>query len=134
MYLNEVYYGNGAYGIQRAAQTYFGKPAKRLTLGESAFLAGLPRGPKLYSPYTSMERAKRRQHAILDTMVRAGWVTALPGRPGKGPANCPGPEAETLPLQGPVFSGLHHPNGDQPIRIEGVRTEGGRLPSTRHWT
>lgn len=75
MYLNEVYYGNGAYGIQRAAQTYFGKQAKQLTLAESAFLAVLPRGPKWYSPYTSMERVKRRQHAILDTMVRAKWIT-----------------------------------------------------------
>ena len=51
MYLNEVYYGNGAYGIQRAAQTYFGKPAKQLTLAESAFLAGVSRrGPNGIRP------------------------------------------------------------------------------------
>lgn len=103
MYLNEVYYGNGAYGIQRAAQTYFGKPAKRLTLGESAFLAGLPRGPKLYSPYTSMERAKRRQHAILDTMVRAGWITPSQAARAKAQPIALAPRPKLSPSKAPYF-------------------------------
>ncbi|PRX42094.1 1A family penicillin-binding protein [Planifilum fimeticola] len=103
MYLNEVYYGNGAYGIQRAAQTYFGKPAKQLTLAESAFLAGLPRGPKWYSPYTSMERVKRRQHAILDTMVRSGWITPSQAARAKAQHIALAPKPKPSPSRAPYF-------------------------------
>lgn len=103
MYLNEVYYGNGAYGIQRAALTYFGKPAKKLTLAESAFLAGLPRGPKWYSPYTSLERAKRRQHAILDTMVKAGWITKAQADQAKSQQIVLIPKPKPSPSKAPYF-------------------------------
>ncbi len=103
MYLNEVYYGNGAYGIQRAAQTYFGKPAKKLTLAESAFLAGLPRGPKWYSPYTAMERAKQRQHAILDTMARAGWITPSQAAQAKSQQIALAPKPKPAPSRAPYF-------------------------------
>lgn len=74
MYLNKIYYGHGAYGIQRAAKIYFGKPVGQLTLAESAMLAGIPRGPAFYSPFEHPERAKRRQRAILDTMAKRGFV------------------------------------------------------------
>lgn len=70
MYFNEIYYGNGAYGIQSAAKEYFHKNVEDLTLAESTFLAGIPRGPKIYSPYQHFHRAKQRQHSILDQMVR----------------------------------------------------------------
>ncbi len=79
MYLNEIYYGNLAYGIEAAAQTYFGKPAKELTLEEAAFLAGLPQSPLEWDPYTNFEGAKARQEMILDLMVEDGaidYVTA----------------------------------------------------------
>jgi len=75
MYLNEIYYGHAAYGIQAAAQTYLGKDAKDLTLAESALLAGVPKGPTYYSPYASWERAKQRQQTILQAMVREGFIT-----------------------------------------------------------
>ena len=55
MYLNEIYYGNLAYGIEAAAQTYFNKPAIELTLAEAAFLAGLPQSPYELDPYTNFE-------------------------------------------------------------------------------
>lgn len=55
MYLNEIYYGHGAYGIEAAAQMYFGKSAKQLDLAESAMLAGIPKGPTYYSPYNHMK-------------------------------------------------------------------------------
>lgn len=74
MYLNKIYYGHGAYGIQRAAKIYFGKPVEHLTLGESAMLAGIPRGPAYYSPFEHPERAKQRQRAILDAMVKIGFL------------------------------------------------------------
>jgi membrane peptidoglycan carboxypeptidase len=77
MYLNEIYYGNLAYGIEAAAQTYLGKPAANITLGEAAFLAGLPQSPLLYDPYTNFETAKERQEFILDLMVLDGVISQL---------------------------------------------------------
>lgn len=68
LYLNEIYYGNLAYGIEAAAETYFGKSAKDLTLGESAFLAGLPQSPALYDIYTSPEATLIRQQQVLVLM------------------------------------------------------------------
>jgi membrane peptidoglycan carboxypeptidase len=61
MYLNEIYYGNLAYGIEAAAQTYFGKEAAELNLAEAAFLAGLPQSPVQLNPYLNFEGAKARQ-------------------------------------------------------------------------
>lgn len=74
-YLNQVYFGEGAYGIEAAAQTYFAKTAHNLTLAESAMLAGLPRGPALYSPYADLAAAKERRHIVLAGMVKAGSIT-----------------------------------------------------------
>jgi 1A family penicillin-binding protein len=76
MYLNEIYYGHGAYGIGRASRLYFGKRPEDLTLAESALLAGIPRGPQLYSPYLHPERAKERQRHILRLMAKNGMITA----------------------------------------------------------
>lgn len=75
MYLNEIYYGNLAYGIEAAAQTYFGKSALRLELHEAAFLAALPQSPILWDPYTNFEGAKQRQALILDMMVDDGMAS-----------------------------------------------------------
>ncbi len=76
LYLNEVYYGNLAYGINAAAETYFGKEASELTLAEAALLAGLPQLPASYDPYTHPDRAKKRQGIVLGLMVKAGYITA----------------------------------------------------------
>ncbi|WP_249043441.1 transglycosylase domain-containing protein [Paenibacillus faecis] len=75
MYLNEIYYGHGAYGIEAASQLYFGKPAKELTLAESALLAGVPKGPTYYSPFNHMKNAKDRQKTVLSVMVETGAIT-----------------------------------------------------------
>jgi membrane peptidoglycan carboxypeptidase len=74
MYLNEIYYGNLAYGIEAAAQTYFNKPATELNLAEAAFLAGLPQAPVELNPYANFEAAKQRQEFILDLMVKEEMV------------------------------------------------------------
>ncbi|MGG0814331.1 PBP1A family penicillin-binding protein [Paenibacillus alvei] len=74
-YLNQVYYGHGAYGIEAAAQLYFGKKARDLTLAESAIVAGIPRGPSYYSPYFNMKNAKDRQKVVLQGMVETGYIT-----------------------------------------------------------
>lgn len=76
MYLNQVSYGGAAYGIDAAAQTYFGKPAKDLTLAESALLAGLPSAPSVYSPFgTHPELTKQRQLQVLNSMAAQGYIS-----------------------------------------------------------
>jgi 1A family penicillin-binding protein len=75
VYLNTIYYGNLAYGIEAAAQTYFGKTAADLTLAEAALLAGLPQSPALYDPFTNPEAAKTRQAVVLGLMVEEGYIT-----------------------------------------------------------
>lgn len=75
MYLNEIYYGHAAYGVQAAAKTFFGKDVSELTLAESSMLAGVPKGPGLYSPYLNMENAKKRQLTVLNAMVAQKFIT-----------------------------------------------------------
>ncbi|RHW40235.1 PBP1A family penicillin-binding protein [Neobacillus notoginsengisoli] len=73
-YLNTIYYGNRAYGIQAASKYYFGKNAADLTLAEASMLAGIPKGPGAFSPFASMERAKQRQGIILQAMAQNGYI------------------------------------------------------------
>ncbi|HEY3695228.1 penicillin-binding protein 1A [Phenylobacterium sp.] len=75
LYLNRVYFGAGAYGIEAASQRYFGKPASELTLGEAALLAGMMKGPSRYSPVSATDRAERRATVVLDEMVRDHAIT-----------------------------------------------------------
>ncbi|MFQ5465434.1 MAG: penicillin-binding protein 1A [Thermodesulfobacteriota bacterium] len=79
MYLNQIYFGNGAYGIQTASESYFGKDVEDLSVAESALLAGLPKAPSRYSPYNNMKLAKERQLYILDRMLEENFIT-LEGR------------------------------------------------------
>jgi penicillin-binding protein 1A len=74
-YLNTIYYGNGAYGVDQAALTYFGHHAKRLTLAESALLAGLPADPSRYDPVANPRAAKERRRIVLRTMLDLGSIT-----------------------------------------------------------
>lgn len=77
MYLNEIPYGSNAYGIQAAAQTFFGKDAKDLKLAESALLAALPKAPTYFSPYgTHQDELKYRQEYIIDQMAKLGYISA----------------------------------------------------------
>jgi penicillin-binding protein 1A len=75
LYLNRVYFGAGAYGIEAASQRYFGKPAEKLTLGEAALLAGMMKGPSRYSPVSATDRAARRATIVLDEMVENRFIT-----------------------------------------------------------
>jgi penicillin-binding protein 1A len=72
MYLNQVYFGHGSYGVEAAARTYFGKPVSELAVRESALIAGLPRAPSNYSPFDRGEAAKRRREVVLRRMVDYG--------------------------------------------------------------
>ncbi|MDO9460414.1 MAG: PBP1A family penicillin-binding protein [Alphaproteobacteria bacterium] len=75
LYLNRVYLGSGAYGISAAAQKYFGKKVSRLSLPESAMLAGLLKAPSRYSPVNDPKLARRRQEQVLANMVEAGFLS-----------------------------------------------------------
>ena len=75
LYLNRIYFGAGAYGVEQAAKRYFGKPASRLTLGEAALLAGLVKAPSAYNPLRHRQRALRRARMVLAAMVDAGYIT-----------------------------------------------------------
>jgi penicillin-binding protein 1A len=82
MYLNQVYFGHGAYGVEAAARTYFGKSVSELSLPEAALLAGLPRAPSSYSPFEHPDAARRRREVVLRRMaefnvLRAAEVTRL---------------------------------------------------------
>ncbi len=74
MYLNQIYFGHGAFGVEAAARTYFGKPVGDLTLAESALLAGLPKAPSSYSPFDRPEAAKRRRGTVLARMIDVGML------------------------------------------------------------
>ena len=75
MYLNEIYFGHGAYGVQAAAQMYFNKSVQDLNLAECALLAGLPRGPSYYSPILNPEVSLNRRNIILNRMFKLGYIS-----------------------------------------------------------
>ena len=74
-YLNTIYFGNGAYGVQQAALVYFGHGAKDLTIAEAALLAGIPADPSRYDPVASPDRAKARRRVVLRAMLEEGKIT-----------------------------------------------------------
>jgi penicillin-binding protein 1A len=80
LYFNEVYLGQGAYGIARAARTYFGKSPSALTPAQCAVLAGLPQAPSYDDPLTNYAAAKARQAIVLESMVATGYITAARAR------------------------------------------------------
>ena len=75
LYLNQIYLGHRAYGVQAAAENYFDKNVEDLTLGESSILAGLPQAPSRYSPYNHYDKAKTRQRYVLKRMVDEGYIS-----------------------------------------------------------
>ena len=98
MYLNTIFYGNQSFGVEAAAQTYFGTSARRLDLAQSAFIAGLPQRPSYLNPFLTegYVHARDRQHDVLSAMVRDGYIT---------PAAADKAYAEDL---GPKLAAAHH--------------------------
>ena len=74
-YLNNIYFGNGAYGIESASNYYFSKPSQELTLAESTFLMAIPNNPSLYDPFTKQENTEKRQSRILQKMFEQNFIT-----------------------------------------------------------
>jgi penicillin-binding protein 1A len=99
LYLNRVYFGSGAYGIEQAAQRYFGKSARQVTIAESAILAGLVKSPSRLAPTRNFDAAEDRAHIVLAAMTELGFITAaqdkialakpprIVAQPGNGPVN-----------------------------------------------
>ena len=76
LYLNQIYFGQGAYGVQAAAKTYFGKNVEDLDLNECAMLAGIPKSPNYYSPTSNLQAAEERKSVVLDQMEKYGYINA----------------------------------------------------------
>jgi len=76
LYANQIFLGHGVYGFEAASQFYFSKPARNLTLPEAALLAGLPKGPGIYSPINHPDRALRRRTLVINAMLEDGKITA----------------------------------------------------------
>ena len=96
-YLNTIYFGNGAYGVERAARTYFGHPAAKLTLPEAALLAGIPEDPSLYDPVAHPHAARDRRAVVLDLMLQQHVIT--PGE-FRAASNAPMPRPQDVHLSG----------------------------------
>ncbi|MBI4385767.1 MAG: PBP1A family penicillin-binding protein [Elusimicrobia bacterium] len=96
-YLNQIYFGHGAYGVQAAARIYFGKDVKQLTLGECAMLAGLIRYPGGYSPFNNLKRAQARRNFVLSRMLDNNFVQVAEARAAM---------SESLPTTRPPMTGI----------------------------
>ncbi len=91
LYLNRVYFGGGAYGLEAASERYFRKPARALTLPEAAMLAGLLKAPSRYSPTNDIDLARERARIVLQNMVAAGYIAPEDAQLGStAPANLQG--------------------------------------------
>ena len=95
LYLNQIYFGQGAYGVQAAAKTYFNKNVEQLNLAECALLAGIPKSPNYYSPFNNLQAAKERRNTVLEQMAKFRFVSESDARDAKNseivlaPANRP---------------------------------------------
>ncbi len=76
MYLNRIYFGNGAYGVEAASQVYFNKSVNELTIGEAAMLAGITRSPNYYNPFSNKEEAEKRMQTVLASMQRLHFISS----------------------------------------------------------
>jgi 1A family penicillin-binding protein len=99
LYLNQIYFGSGAYGVEAAAHIYFGKSVKDLDIAECSLLAGLPRSPKYYSPFKAPESALGRRAYVLNRMVEMGNITRAQADAAK---SVPLPSKPTIKVSGPA--------------------------------
>ena len=107
LYANQIFLGHGVYGFEAASEFYFSKPAKQLTLEEAALLAGLPKGPTVYSPINHPDRAQKRRNLVINAMLEDGKITAAQAA-----------DARSAPL---VLRLAHDPNSLAPYFVEEIR-------------
>jgi len=107
LYANQIALGHGVYGFEAASEFYFSKPARQLTLPEAALLAGLPKGPALYSPINHPDRALQRRNRVINALLEDGKITAAQAD-----------QARSAPL---VLHLAHDPNSLAPYFVEEIR-------------
>jgi penicillin-binding protein 1A len=107
LYANQIFLGHGVYGFEAASQFYFSKPAKNLTLDEAALLAGLPKGPAVYSPINHPDRAQKRRNLVINALLEDGKITAAQAD-----------QARNAPV---VLHLAHDPNSLAPYFVEEIR-------------
>src|SRR5882762_6426955 len=107
LYANQIFLGHGVYGFEAASEYYFSKPARSLTLTEAALLAGLPKGPGIYSPINHPERAQKRRNLVINAMLEDGKITATQAA-----------DARSAPL---VLHLAHDSNSLAPNFVEEIR-------------
>src|ERR1700694_3749427 len=107
LYANQISLGHGTFGFEAAAEFYFGKPAKQLSLEEAALLAGLPKGPTVYSPINHPDRTQKRRNLVINAMLEDGKITAAQAA-----------DARSAPL---VLRLAHDPNSLAPYFVEEIR-------------
>ena len=103
IYLNEIYYGNLAYGVAAAAETYFGKPVSELTLAESALLVGIVPSPVDHDPYENPKAAQAARNIVLDLMVKHGYITVQEAEAAKAEPIKLAPRRQALQIRAPHF-------------------------------
>src|SRR5262249_32075981 len=129
-YLNTIYFGNGAYGIQQASRAYFGKGAKYLTLPQAALLAGIPSDPDLYDPVTNPRAAKERRREVLEAMLAQGKISRAAFVHAAN-APLPRPDKVRLPgTQGPAAYFVNYVKGQLIEKYGAGRVFGGGLRVT----
>jgi penicillin-binding protein 1A len=107
LYANQIFLGHGVYGFEAASEYYFSKPARNLTLPEAALLAGLPKGPGIYSPINHSDRAMKRRNLVINALLEDGKITAAQAA-----------DARSAPL---VLHLQHDPNSLAPYFVEEIR-------------
>ena len=107
LYANQIFLGHGVYGFEAASEFYFGKPARDLTLAEAALLAGLPKGPGIYSPINHPDRAMKRRNLVINAMLEDGKITAAQAA-----------DARSAPV---ALHLQHDPNSLAPYFVEEIR-------------
>src|SRR5437868_12027421 len=107
LYANQIFLGHGVYGFEAASEFYFSKPAKKLTLEEAALLAGVPKGPGIYSPVYHPDRAQKRRNLVINAMLEDGKITAAQAA-----------DARSAPL---VLHLAHDSNSLAPYFVEEIR-------------
>ena len=107
LYANQIFLGHGVYGFEAASEFYFSKPAKNLTLEEAALLAGLPKGPVVYSPINHPDRAQKRRNLVINALLEDGKITAAQAA-----------DARSAPV---TLHLAHDPNSLAPYFVEEIR-------------
>lgn len=104
MYINQIFFGQGAYGIASASQVYFGKDVSKLNLDEAALLAGLPQAPSRYDPFKNVSAATARRNLVLGNMAKYGFITSAQAAAAKArPVLLTGTGAQSKQLKYPYF-------------------------------